>query len=124
MAQQESNTNQSTNQNKQQPKKPPFPNMNNPKGGFNISWIYIALFIAFIVINFMDLDGGPKEVNDSHFFAQLQSNEIERVVIVNKEYVEVYLKSNPSSGPGFGTPDYKFSIASIDFFLERVHAIE
>ncbi len=124
MAQQESNTNKNTNQNKQQPKKPPFPNMNNPKGGFNISWIYIALFIAFIVINFMDLGGGPKEVNDSHFFAQLQSNEVERVVIVNKEYVEVFLKSNPSSEPGFGTPDYKFSIASIDFFLERVHAIE
>src|SRR5690606_19451298 len=124
MAEQDSNKKQNTKGNSQQPKKPNFPNMNNPKGGFNITWIYAALFIVFIAINFMDLGGGAKEVNDSQFYTQLQANEVERVVIINKEFVEVYLKSNPSRTPGIGTPDYKFTIASVDFFLERVQAIQ
>ncbi|MFO7868266.1 MAG: ATP-dependent zinc metalloprotease FtsH [Bacteroidales bacterium] len=120
---QESN-NQKKGENNGDPKKPNFPNMNNPKGGFNIMWVYAILIISFILINFMDLGSGAEKITDKEFFNKLKSNEIERIVVVNKEFVEVFSKSNPSKGPGFGTPDYEFSIASVDVFLEKVYEIQ
>lgn len=115
---------QGNKQQNRQPNKPNFPNMNNPNGGFNMTWIYVGLIILFFAINFMDFGSSTREVTDSQFFTQLQANEVSRVVIVNKEFVEVFLKTNPSRGPGIGSPDYKFTIASVDFFLERVQRIQ
>lgn len=121
MTQEESNKKDTQ---KENPKKPNFPHMNNPKGGFNIMWVYAILIGAFILINFMDMGGSVKEISDTEFFEKLKSNQIERIVIVNKDFVEVFTKSNSSQGPGFGTPDFKFSIASVDVFLERFYEIQ
>jgi cell division protease FtsH len=112
MAQEENNKNNN---------KPPFPGMKNPKGGFNMYWIYGLLALAFLAIQFMDFGGSAAKIGDAEFFNKVKSGEIGKIVIVNKEQVEVYKKGNDSKGPlSSATPDYQFTIASIDHFLEKL----
>jgi len=120
---QEENINQ--NKGKKKPSsnnKSPFPNMKNPKGGFNVFWIYGILLVAFLAINSMDFGGASNEITDNQFFTMIRSGEVERVVIVNKEVVEVYTKSGGESNGMLGgkAPSYSFSIASVDYFLQRM----
>ncbi len=104
--------------------KPPFPGMNNPKGGFNVYWLYGLLALAFIAINFMDFGKPSNEITDSQFFTMLRAQEVERVVVVNKEFVEVYTKSNSNSKGLGASPDYQFSIVSVDHFLEKIETTQ
>ena len=104
--------------------KPPFPGMNKPKGGFNVYWLYGLLALAFIAINFMDFGKPSNEITDSQFFTMLRAQEVERVVVVNKEFVEVYTKSNSNSNGLGASPDYQFSIVSVDHFLEKIETVQ
>jgi cell division protease FtsH len=128
MAQEENSTEQPKTEKKEsQPNKPNFPNLKNPKGGSNIFWIYGILIVAFLAINFMDFgSAASNKISDQEFFKKLKGNEVGRVVIVNKESAEVFLKTNKGTKDFMGTttPDNTFNIGSVESFEKRVDEIQ
>ena len=103
--------------------KPSMPGSKNPKANNNIFVVYAILLVAFIAINFMDLGSSEgTKTTDLEFYRMLKSNEVERVVIVNKEIVEVFLKTNPGAKDvsGGAKPDYTFNIGSVESFERKV----
>jgi AFG3 family protein len=70
------------------PKKPKLP----PVPKFNFYWIYAIILGVFLIIQFM-----PNEVSLKTTWYKVQndmimSNDVEKIVVVNKERAEVYLK--------------------------------
>ena len=127
MAQEQENNQNKTEENK--PKsggKPNFPNMKNPKGNNNIFWIYAILIAAFLAINFMPFDSDSKKITDQEFYTKLKNNEVKRVIIVNKEEVEIFLRTNTDANNVLGNakPDFSFSIGSVESFERKIDAIQ
>ncbi len=73
------------------PKKPKLPQM---IPGFNFYWVYGIIAVVFIVIQFLPHDVAIKTTKTKFFTEMLQSHDIDKLVIVNKERVEIYLKKD------------------------------
>ncbi len=101
---------------------------NKPK--FSSYWIYLIIAIAFLSINFFDLGQGPKETSMLSFKKDmLKTGDVEKVVVINKDKVEVFIKQDKLSDekykdllkkgvsqvPKLG-PHYYFTIGSVDAF--------
>ncbi len=110
--------------------KPGMPG-SKPEGGKNRYWIYIVLFAIFILFTFLDFGGSSNAITRDRFENDLLVNkDVEKVVIVNKERVDVYIKEDrladekfsdiSSSGPlSFSNnkgPHYHFTIGDIETF--------
>ena len=101
------------------------------KPKFNHYWIYGLIIIGFIALNLLPLQSNVTEISEQEFFqTYLPSKEVEKVIIVNKEKVEVFIKpdilsskekyapikDNSLGGENKG-PHYSFAIGSIDNFV-------
>lgn len=115
-------------------------NSDNNKGGkgnkpkFNIYWVYGLIALAFLGINFMDWGGTPQEITWLRFKNEmLQEHDVDKVVVINKEKAEVYLKSQAInsnkyqdirdqnfSTTGESGPHYFFTIGSVETFANRM----
>lgn len=104
-----------------------------PKGKFNFYWIYGALAVIFIGLQFIGGNDTSKETNWGELRNMLQSEHVEKLSLVNKEIAEIYIKkdklheytnkdSNNSSNPNFSgpSPDFYYQIGSIETFEQRV----
>ncbi len=103
---------------------------NNKKPKFNIFWIYGLIGIAFASMFFLEKGKKPIETNWQVIKNEfLLKNEIDRIVIVNKSFVEIYIKPEYLVPPkhssvlnrGFGNfartgPHYRFTISSVETF--------
>ena len=104
---------------------------NKPKGiKFNFYWIYAIIAVVFFGIQIMSANTSIQETNWQEFNkTMLQSNEVKKVVVVNKEVAQIYLKedvldkekhkavSQKSFGNGLNKgPHYFFEIGSVDAF--------
>ncbi len=74
---------------KQQPKK----NIDPKKPKFSAYWIYAAIIIIFIGLNFFSGDGfsEPAQTNPAEFQRFLKNGDVEKVEIINKKQARVYL---------------------------------
>ncbi|MBC7382948.1 MAG: ATP-dependent zinc metalloprotease FtsH [Bacteroidia bacterium] len=70
------------------PKLPPV----MPK--FNFYWIYGIIAVVFIAIEFMPRDVAMKTTRTKFLTEILPSHDIEKVVLINKDKVEIYLKKD------------------------------
>jgi len=120
--------------------KPPiFPGMpdskksNKPK--FNFYWIYGLLFIIFLGAQFLMTDGGSKKTDWGDLKKMLQDGDIKKVVLVNKEFAEIYLKpeklkeekyKDVSKKSNFGgeQPQFEYTVISPDKFDEKVAEVQ
>ena len=70
---------------------------NKPGGGmkpkFNSYWIIGIILLVMIGIQLLSSSGGLKEIDSNRFFHILKRGDIEKLVIVNKEKVEVYIRA-------------------------------
>lgn len=117
-------------ENKQGQKKPDgFSNRGRSGGGgFNFYWIYAILGVLLISINLFNWQSGMNEINEKEFFTELvNKNSVEKINIVNKGTVEVFLKKaalqdefNKKRKAGKEGPQYYFTIASVDKFIEKM----
>jgi AFG3 family protein len=110
------------NQNNKQP--------NNKKPKFNVFWIYGLIGIAFASMFFLEKGKKPVETNWQTIKNEfLLKDEIDRLVIVNKSFVEVYIKSEYLQPPKHSKvlnrglsnfarsgPHYRFTISSVETF--------
>lgn len=121
---QKQNNNNGQDNNKQQNNKPKF----------NVYWIYGLIAIAILSIQFLSIGNSPVHISESRFKNQmLQSGDVARVVVVNKEKVEVYIKEDriqqekyqDIQDKGLNTfhktgPHYVFDIATVEGFERRL----
>ncbi|MFK8059011.1 MAG: ATP-dependent zinc metalloprotease FtsH [Polaribacter sp.] len=68
-------------------------NSNMPKFKFNAYWIYGAIFIAIIAIQFFNSgDLASKNISKNEFNDILRENDIKKIVVVNNNVAQVYIK--------------------------------
>jgi len=117
------------NDNKNQgPVKPPDKNM-KPK--FNSNWIFAILAVSFIVINLLYGGKSTPKAQTRDLKDMIANRDIERIVIINKEVAEIYLKKEavesgrypnlPKNnggrmGLGVPKPNYTYNIGDISTF--------
>ncbi|MBO4613832.1 MAG: ATP-dependent zinc metalloprotease FtsH [Bacteroidales bacterium] len=93
--------------------------------------IYIVIFAVLIVISFVDFGGGANEINWNKFENEmLLTNDVEKVVVVNRERADVYLKPeslDKFSGAARGSsifsgasPAFYFTIGDVESFENKL----
>ncbi|MFH0757384.1 MAG: ATP-dependent zinc metalloprotease FtsH [Bacteroidota bacterium] len=107
------------------------------KPKFNSYWIIGIILLVMIGIQFLSSSGGLKEIDSNRFFNILRNGDIEKLVIVNKEKVEVYIRAERLSDAmyedvksqksntvlGQAVPQYYFSIISQDVFVTQLNEV-
>jgi cell division protease FtsH len=107
-----------------------------PKPGgsrFRMIWIYLILLGLFMGINFFVGSGSPAEIDWRKFQTEmLQAGEVDRLIVVNEEFVEVFIKTDALSKDKYKAvrenilgqtnlgPHYKFTIGSVDYFQKQL----
>ena len=109
------------------------------KPRFQAYWIYIAIFLLFIGLQFF---GGsslsaPAKTTQSEFLKYLQQGDIEKVEIINKKLAKVYLtedarkkevhSSKINKGlikPSPGDPAYQFEFGDLQNFENSINTIK
>lgn len=123
---------------------PLFPggNLGNKPGGnnkpkFNSYWIIGIILLAMIGIQFLSSGGALKEIDSNRFFYILKQGDVDKIVIVNKEKVEIYIKPERLSDAtyedvksqksntvlGQSVPQYYFTIISQDVFVGELNRV-
>ena len=102
----------------------------NLKPKFNSNWIFAILAISFILINLVYGGRSTPKAQTRDLKEMIANRDVEKVVIVNKEFAELYLKkeakesgrypelakNNGKVGFGVPKPDYTYNIADITSF--------
>ena len=108
----------------------PNPNLTPRKGPkFNIYWIYGLILLAIVGAQFVsgNLGGSAAERGFQDFKDYLNKGEVTKLVVINNEHVEVYLKPGAmpvpaGTKPGLGSntndkgPAFTFKIGTVDQF--------
>ena len=109
------------------------PNLGNTKPMNNVPkinpyWIYGVIIIAFLAIQWFTLGAGPVETNWMEVKnTMLQSNDIKKIIVINREEAQIYLKEtsydkyteklkNSFTAPAKIGPHFFFTIGSVETF--------
>ena len=109
---------------------------NMPRPKFNVYWIYGIIGLAIIGTYFLNLGSGVEEITRQRFEKEmLQSYDVQKIIIVNKERVEVYIKPDrlasgkykDQEGKGFSPipktgPQFYFTIGSVEVFEQQLQS--
>ena len=121
------------NKNNKKPILPENPLKNKlPKVKFNFYWVYGLLALVFIGLQVMNWGGTTKTVGWGELKLMLETQDVEKILLVNKELAEVYIKKDRLSQPkykdvrdakGMGTPSpqYTYTIGSVESFEKDVN---
>ncbi len=105
---------------------------NMPKFKFSSYWIYGAVFIAIIAVQFFNSgDLASKSISKNRFEEILKNNDIKEIVVVNKDVAQIYLttaalkkdihaKQTSSSFYRPGSPVYEYNFGDLRTFEENV----
>ena len=120
---------------KQQPKK----NTDPKKPKFNAYWIYAAIIIIFIGINFFSGGGfsEPAQTNPAEFLSYLRDGDVKKVEIVNRKQAKVYLTEEAAQkdihrqandpelfNTGGETPAYSFEFGDLQNLEDDIKEIK
>jgi len=68
-------------------------NSKGKKPAFNFYWIYAIIAVILISINLFNWDGGVREITQQKFTTEmLEKDQVDKLEIVNKEIVRIYIK--------------------------------
>jgi ATP-dependent metalloprotease FtsH len=112
-----------------------LPNFTPNKKGkpkFNFYWIYGILAVVFIAIQYFNYSNPVKETTWNKVSEMLTKQDVEKIVVINKEKAEIYIKKEKiqkdsaykefqkkSLGTSFGNnPQYFYQVPSGDIFWE------
>jgi FtsH-like protein len=107
------------------------PKGNKPKNKFNFYWIYGILAVIIIGMQFLDIGSESKKTTWPEIKNMLEDGDVQRLVLVNKERAEVYIKKEAlhedkfkdvSKGDNFGgaTAQYYYVVTSPESFENKV----
>ena len=108
------------------------PKIKKPK--FNFYWIYGILALTFIFLQIMSWDSGSEKVNWGDLKTMISDGDVERIVLVNREQAEIYIKKDQLSRPkyenvrggsfGAAKAQYYYMITSPDKFEEKIAEVQ
>ena len=100
-----------------------------PKG-FKFYWLYILLFIFFVIYFFLGQAYNTKEIGWTEFEqTMLLNHDVEKIVIVNKEIAEIYIKKEKLNNPKYqniakskyiSNPNYVIQIGAVESFENKL----
>ena len=64
------------------------------KPKFNFYWIYTLIALIFISFFFFNTDTPQKEINWGELREMLKEQDVEKIVLVNREFAEIYIKQD------------------------------
>jgi cell division protease FtsH len=106
---------------------------NKPK--FNFYWIYGILLVVFIGIQFINWGNEAKKTDWRDLKEMLVANDVEKIVLVNKETAEIFIKPGKlnqekyidvkdKSGINQNKPQFYYNVGSVDKFYEDVEKLQ
>jgi ATP-dependent metalloprotease FtsH len=107
------------------------PKSRMPKVKFNFYWIYGLLALIFIGLQVMNWGGTTKTVGWGELKPMLENQDVEKILLVNKEQAEIYIKKDRLTQPkykdvrdnksmGTPSPQYIYTIGSVESFEKDV----
>ena len=86
---------------------------------FNIYWVYGIIILAILGLQFFGgaFGSSEKSLTFLQFKKLLDSGKVARIVTVNKEYAEIYLKGNKAAAPD-DRPGFSINDASADAIVK------
>ncbi|MFA7138138.1 MAG: ATP-dependent zinc metalloprotease FtsH [Bacteroidales bacterium] len=111
---------------------PPQPNKGNDNKKKKFYWIYIALMAVFLGYSLWGFKSGTEEVTWGEVKEMLESQNVDKIILVNKEFAEIYIKSDrlsaypnlsKSNMPG-SSPHFSYNIGSVDKFYDNVAEVQ
>jgi cell division protease FtsH len=125
---------QKPNEEKKNNTPPNFPNKpKGPKFTFNFYWLYVALLVVILGISMFDFGNHPRETSRNKFYSWVKAGDVEKIKVINKEAIEVYIKKDSLSKPAFQAvsnksvgknanegPQYTFTIGDLGAFEEEL----
>lgn len=105
---------------------------NAPKFKFNMYWVYGAIFLVFIAISLLDSSSfSIKKITTNQFDKILESNDIEKIMIINNNLAELYIKRESqakdeykqySNSPFFrkGSPMFEYNFGDLQNFEHKL----
>jgi AFG3 family protein len=70
----------------------PVRNDKNPRSWFSSSWFFVILLLTFIVINVLFSGKYTQKADQRQIEQMVMNHDIEKVVVVNEEQAEIYIK--------------------------------
>lgn len=107
-----------------------------PKFSFNLYWIYIAIFGVFVVLQFLNFSGGPREISMKDLLRAVSLGDVAAIEVVNESYALITLKPEAlekdefkgvqertfgGRNPG---PHFKIDTGPADKFEEKIMAAQ
>jgi len=117
----------------------PFGNMKggvgDGKSKFNFYWIYGILAVVLFGIQFIGLNDTGKQTNWRDLKLMLQNDDVAKIILVNKETAEIFIKPDKLSqavhkdvegktGLNKKSPHYYYTVGSVDKFYEDVETAQ
>jgi AFG3 family protein len=107
-----------------------LPNLKK-KGKFNFYYIYAAMFFIIFIVYFTGFNEGSTKTDWPQLKEMLASGDIEKIVVVNKDKAEVFIKEEilqnndkyedvRPSGLSSNGPQYYLNISSAESFEEKL----
>jgi cell division protease FtsH len=107
------------------------------KPRFNIMWVYAIIVLGIFAIATLNNRGKPQKTDWKQFREEmLKSGDVEKLVVVNNETVEIYIKADRITEPKYQKmfknrlvtvsdrgPQFYFQINSIDIFDKRLEEV-
>lgn len=118
---------------------------NNPVGNpgdgnkkkFNFYWIYTVIAVIFFALFFFNRDGQIEEITWGDLRQMLLNQDVEKIVLVNREFAEIYIKEDKINDPRYDklrerlsnnftgtTPHFKMVIGSVETFEKDVEKVQ
>lgn len=110
---------------------PNKPKTTKPK--FSFYWIYAALAVIIIAMQVMSFNTTTKEIGWGEVKKMLQARHVSKVVLVNKEFAEIYIKTDTLKLPKYKDvrpeesfiststgPQYMYKIGSVENFEKDI----
>ena len=73
-----------------------------PKNSFNFYWVYAIILVAVLAMSVFDFNVSSNKTNWQEFETKmLRSGDVEKLIVVNKENAEVYIKQEALSKPQY-----------------------
>jgi len=111
--------------------RPNFNPMKGKKPRFSFYWIYGILLVGFLALQVFNYNNPVKSIDYTKLEDVLRRQDVEKIVVVNKEKAEIYIKKDriqsdtaykqfnkKGLGSAFnsGSPQYFYEINSVDIF--------
>ena len=112
---------------------PKIPKM--PKVKFNFYWIYGILGVILFGLYLNNMGAAPKELGWGELKEMLVNQEVEKILLVNKDHAEIYIRKDKLSLPKFkdvkpvnslatAAANYVYQIGSVETFEKDIREVQ